>query len=233
MLKLKDGAAGGPANPGAGAAGLTPRGEGPGAIARDDGPGATPRGDGDVFQFTLVSGAVTDATMQTPGGSTVELRTPTGLTYTVDGEDVVATLVGERGTSTVVYSDTDDDGFYQVVASSHVMTSAPADGAGRPTRAVTVTLDSAASDVVEVSRLTRNGEEVVIYTADDAPEQVDWSVQQGLVVQTVTGPGGATHWGVFRDGNNDGVYTEVASGTGTMVDLVGVISATDAFANAL
>ena len=224
MLKLKDGAAGGPANPGAGAAGLTPRGEGPGAIAR---------GDGDVFQFTLVSGAVTDATMQTPDGSTVELRTPTGLTYTVDGEDVVATLVGERGTSTVVYSDTDDDGFYQVVASSRVMTSAPADDAGRPTRAVTVTLDSAASDVVEVSRLTRNGEEVVVYTAGDAPEQVDWSVQQGLVVQTVTGPGGATHWGVFRDGNNDGVYTEVASGTGTMVDLVGVISATDAFANAL
>lgn len=224
MLKLKDGAAGGPANPGAGAAGLTPRG---------DGPGATPRGDGDVFQFTLVSGAVTEATMLTPGGSTVELRTPTGLTYTVDGEDVVATLVGERGTSTVVYSDTDADGFYQVVASSRVMTSAPADDAGRPTRAVTVTLDSAASDVVEVSRLTRNGDEVVVYTADDAPQQVDWSVQQGLVVQTVTGPGGATHWGVFRDGNNDGVYTEVASGTGTMVDLVGVISATDAFASAL
>ncbi len=224
MLKLKDGAAGGPANPGSGAADTGLRGAGP---------GATPRGDGDVFQFTIASGAVTEATMQTPSGSTVALRTPAGLTYAVDGADVVATRVGERGTSTVVYSDTDNDGFYQVVSMSRVMTSAPADDAGRPAHAVAVTLDSTASDVVAVSRLTRSGEEVVVYNADDAPVQVDWSVQQGLVVQTVTGPNGATHWEVFRDGNSDGVYTEVASGTGTMVDLVGVISATDAFASAL
>lgn len=49
----------------------------------------------------------------------------------------------------------------------------------------------------------------------------EFSVQSGFVVETET-QGSAPHWEVFRDGNGDDVYTEVAHGSGPLVDLVGL-----------
>jgi hypothetical protein len=43
----------------------------------------------------------------------------------------------------------------------------------------------------------------------------------GYVVETVT-RGGHSHYEVFHDGNADGIYTAVAHGDGTTVDLVGL-----------
>lgn len=227
MLKIKDG---GPDASIAASGGLQ-------AAARGGLPGV--RADGDVFSFTIEAGAVTDASVQTRAGTMIDLPSPEGLSYSVQGETVVATMVHDASTVTRVYSDTDDDGLYEVVASSRVMTQAPDAAASGPGGAhtVTVTLDAAKTDVLEVSRTGRGGNEITIYSSTEAQANanvsVDWSVQQGLVVQTVTTADGHARYEIYRDGNADGVYTQVATGTGTMPELVGVVAATDAFATVL
>lgn len=192
--------------------------------------------DRDVFSFTITDGVVTAAGIKLPSGTTVAKPLSQGVTYTVDGADVLATRTSSKGVETQRFSDTDADGLYEVVASSKVMTAAPVlNSKGYSNReTLSVTLDTAGTTVTGVSEIHRNGStEVLLSSTVTPPANVTWTVQQGLVVETITNTSGQSHWEVFRDGNNDGVFTEVASGNGALIDLVGVISATDAVAASL
>jgi len=208
---------------------------GPGGPAGAGGHGGHgPQGMGDVFSFTIQAGAVTAASVTLPSGSAVALPLTTGVSYSVSGTDVLATRTGSQSTEVLRYSDTDADGLYQVIAQSQVFTAAPPVNAlGFPMReALSVTLGT--TGVTAVSQTRWDGTEKVLLSATVVPTDITWAISNGLLVETHTNAtSGQTHWEVFRDGNADGVYTEVASGNGAMIDLVGVTSLTDTFASVL
>jgi hypothetical protein len=189
-----------------------------------------PHGLGDAFTFTINAGAVTAAKVTLPGGTTIALPLTTGVTYSVSGTDVLATRSDPNGIDVLRYSDTDADGFYGVIASAHVQTSAPqVDMLGFSHReAVSVTLGAAG--VTSVSQKHWDGSTQVLLSGTVVPNNTSWTISNGLLVETHTQSNGPTSWEVFRDGNADGVYTEVASGFGTMIDLVGVVAQTNAVA---
>ena len=189
---------------------------------------------GDVFSFTIVDAMVTAASVKLPSGSTLTMPLNTGVIYSVSGADVLATRTDANATRLVQYSDTDADGLYEVIASSQVFTSAPlVNMLGFSQReALSVTLDGA-SLVTGVTQTRWDGTEKVLLSATVLPTDTTWAIKTGLLVETHTQINGQTHWEVFRDGNADGNYTEVASGTGALIDLVGVVTQTDAVATLL
>lgn len=188
---------------------------------------------GDVFSFTVAGGAVTAAAVTLPSGTSVDLSVFPGVAYALAGADVLATRTLAGGFSQVRYSDIDADGFYQAVGTARVFTSAPQpEGFGFGGREV-LKVTSAGGVVTGVTQVLANGFEWVRHSATIDPPGVEWTLQSGLVVQTQTSWNGATTWEVFRDGNADGRYTEVANGAGQLVDLVGVLAATNAVAGAL
>ena len=117
-----------------------------------------------------------------------------------------------------------------------------------------VTYSVSGTDVVSTRTLT-NASEVIRFSDTDAdglyqvvatskvataasntvvPSNTTWTVSNGLLIETHTASTtGLSHYEIFRDGNADGVYTAVASGSGTVVDLVGVLAQTDSFASTL
>lgn len=189
---------------------------------------------GDVFSFTIDAGTVTAASVTLLTGSSVALPLTTGVSYSVAGSDVLATRTDSNATSVLRYSDTDADGLYEVIAQSQVFTAAPQVNAlGFSMReALSVTVDT--TGVTGVSQTRWDGTEKVLLSATVVPTNTTWTISNGLLVETHTdATSGQTHWEVFRDGNADGVYTEVASGHGALIDLVGVTSLTDAVASLL
>lgn len=199
--------------------------------------GATARlaaGLGDVFSFTVAGGAVTGAAVTLPSGATVQLPVSAGVDYSLAGADVLATRVLDAGIAQVRYSDVDADGFYQAVGTARVLTTAPyVNLFGLSGREALEVVATSGGVITGVTQLLPNGYEWVRLGNGVAPPGVAWTLQDGMVVETATYANGATSWEVFRDGNGDGRYTEVASGTGQLVDLVGVLAATDAVAVAL
>lgn len=192
------------------------------------------QGMGDVFSFTIDAGTVTAASVTLLTGSSVALPLTTGVSYSVAGSDVLATRTDSNATSVLRYSDTDADGLYEVIAQSQVFTAAPQVNAlGFSMReALSVTVDT--TGVTGVSQTRWDGTEKVLLSATVVPTNTTWTISNGLLVETHTdATSGQTHWEVFRDGNADGVYTEVASGHGALIDLVGVTSLTDAVASLL
>lgn len=198
--------------------------------------GATARlaaGLGDVFSFSVAAGEVTGAAVTLPWGTTIQLPVSAGVDYGLAGTDVLATRALAGGFSQVRYSDVDADGFYQAVSTARVLTTAPHVNlfglSGREALEVTAT----GGVVTGVTQILPNGYEWVRLSETTIPDGVAWARQGELVVETATFANGATSWEVFRDGNGDGRYTEVASGTGQLVDLVGVLDATQAVAPTL
>ena len=189
-------------------------------------------GAGDVYSFTVADGKVTAASMQLASGKSVSLPLGTGVAYSLSGKDILATRTDSQGIETLRYSDTDADSLYEVVARARILTAAPGvDMHGFSTREqLSVTLDG--TTVKTVSETEHDGSTRVLLS-DTVTSKAQWSVQNGLLIESKTNAAGVTHWEIFRDGNHDGRYTEVAEGHGAMVDLVGVISATDAVAASL
>lgn len=187
---------------------------------------------GEAFRFTFSDGTVTAASMLLPSGATRDLMLAGTASYAlakadVPNGDVLATQAIAAGLSQVRYGDADGDGLYAVVGTARVLTVAPHlnifDVPGRETLAVTLA-DGAVSGV---SQLYPNGSETVLLSATVVPPNASWTVEAGLVVERHTLADGGISWEVFRDGNDDGLYTEVANGTGTLVELSGVLTLTE------
>ena len=188
---------------------------------------------GDAFGFTVTDGAVTAAQVTLPSGTVVNLPLTTGVSYSVDGTDVLATRSNTLSTEVTRYSDTDADGLYEVVASSRVMTSTPPVDTLGFSHAETVAVTVASGIVTDVAQTRWDGTSKVLLSATVVPTDTTWVISNGLLVETHTQTDALSHYEVFQDGNADGVYTEVASGTGALVDLVGVLAQTAAFASVL
>ena len=188
---------------------------------------------GDAFGFTVTDGAVTAAQVTLPSGTVVNLPLTTGVSYSVDGTDVLATRSNTLSTEVTRYSDTDADGLYEVVASSRVMTSTPPVDTLGFSHVETVAVTLASGVVTDVTQTRWDGTSNVLLSATVVPTDTTWVISNGLLVETHTQTDALAHYEIFQDGNADGVYTEVASGTGALVDLVGVLAQTAAFASVL
>lgn len=199
------------------------------------GAGGDLHGSGDIFSFTIDAGQVTAASFVLPSGTKVNLPLTTGVSYGVSGADVLATYSGAKANVVVRYSDTDADGLYQVVARSKVLSAAPDTNESGFAHAKTVTITSNAGVVTGVTAIHGDHSKVLLSDTVTPPENIAWALNNGLLIETHAAPteAGMSHYEIFRDGNGDGVYTAVASGTGSMVDLTGVLTQTDPFASAL
>jgi hypothetical protein len=188
---------------------------------------------GEAFRFTLSDGTVTAASMLLPSGAARDLMLAGTASYAAANGDVLATQAILAGLSQVRYGDADGDGLYAVIGTARVLTAAPHLNVfgvpGRETLAVTIA-DGAVSGV---SQMYPNGGETVLLSATVVPPSASWTVETGLVVERHTLADGNTSWEVFRDGNGDGLYTEVANGTGVLVELAGVVALTDPVATLL
>jgi hypothetical protein len=183
---------------------------------------------GDIYSFTVLDGAVTAASMNLSSGTTVSMPLNTGIVYSVSGSDIVATRSTSQAIGTIVYRDTNANGFYEIVANAQVNTTAPTVNmqgfVSREQLKMTLGTDGL---VTGVTQLNSKGGEKVLLSATVSHSSTSWTVQQNLLVETSTSGSGLAHWEIFRDGNNDGIYTEVAHGTGPLIDLTGVVTATD------
>lgn len=189
---------------------------------------------GEVFSFTLTNGSVTAGSLTLPSGSTVSLPLSGTTKYSVSGSEVIATYTNGNVTQEIHFADSDADGLYNVVSSSQVELAAPqSNWLGFVNREqLKATVDTSGT-VSAVSQVSWHGNERVLLSSTVSDSNTTWTVQNGLLVETHTLANGTSQWEVFRDGNADGVYTEVASGTGTLINLTGVLTQTDAVAASL
>jgi hypothetical protein len=178
-----------------------------------------------VFTFTVSDGQVTGAGIQLPSGDALQLPANPDVTFSLDGADILSQRSTDHGLQIARFSDTDADGLFEIVANARVITEAPSTDHPRPTLDVTLSADGTAP--AEIVRTLRDGSEKVLLSSTVTNEQVSWSLQDGLLVQAVTTDSGQTHWGAYRDGNGDGLYTLVADGRGDMITVTGILSATD------
>lgn len=211
--------------------GSAPPSDGKGAASENATAGRHALPKGEVFTFTVSDGQVTGAGIQLPSGDAVQLSSNADVTFSLDGADILSQRSTDHGLQIARFSDTDADGLFEMVATARVNTDAPSAEHPRPTLNVTLNADgSAPTDIV---RTLRDGTEKVLLSSTVTNEHVSWSVQDGLLVQTITTDSGQTHWGAYRDGNDDGVYTLVADGRGDMIAVTGILSATDSVADLL
>ncbi|GGY13659.1 hypothetical protein GJV26_05530 [Massilia dura] len=175
------------------------------------------------YTFTVTDGSVT-AVSESVGWSgnvrTVDVTKLAATSFTVEGGTITATTVHGNTLETLQFTSTDGTTYHlasdtQAFAALGSATTAldvdPYDRLSFTFSGDTVT----AAQVVKADGTTvavsTHGNTTVAYTQ---PEE-------GYVVQTVT-YGTRTQFEVFHDGNGDGIYTEVAHGTGATVDIVGL-----------
>lgn len=220
----------GTAGPGAG--GGAPRGgesTGGHGGSGHDGPGQGPGGRGgplpgaEIFSFEVSDGVVTSAA-RTINGNTIPFSDNADGEFTLKGDDIVLTRTLARGQEIIVFSDDDADSLYAIAARARVHTTAPTTSADGVVHAhqLTITLDPTTSAITEVSHVLRDGTTRVIQGDD-----LSFVLDQGLLIATHTSDSGNTRWEIFRDGNADGRYTEVAQGFGELVDLGAVVNLTE------
>ena len=188
---------------------------------------------GDNYSFTLSNGSVTAASITLSSGAVVSMPLNTGISYAVSGSDIIATRTTTQTTDAWTYRDTDADGFYEVVATTQINTAAPTVNMLGFVQREQLQITQSGGVVSGVTQINPLGTSSVLLSSTVSSSTTSWSLQSGLLVETKTNSSGTTQWEVFRDGNSDGTYTEVAHGTGAMISLTGVITATDAVVSSL
>lgn len=194
--------------------------EGHGGRGHGDGPMAA---GAEIFSFTIEGDQVTSAS-RTVNGNVIALPTQADATFTLKGDDIVLTRSFTNAQEVIVFSDADADQLWAIDSRARIHTAAPPTDADGNVRAhqVQVTLDATTGEVTEVAHVLRDGT-----TAVRQGDDVSYSLSQGLLVETHTHDDGQARWEIYRDGNADGTYTEVAQGFGDVVDLATVLSLTE------
>lgn len=176
------------------------------------------------YSFTIVNGEVTG--MQSVWGDASSSHannlflSPTAhLSASADGNLVTETRVQGNVLETLQFVKSGSAGLYAIAADARTFVqpgSATSLLSVDPYDRAKFTLD-ASHNVVQMQQVRLDGTAVTVtpnaYTS--------FSQSSGDIVETVTW-GGRSSYEVFRDGNGDGIYTAIARGTGTTVDLVGL-----------
>ena len=174
-----------------------------------------------TYGFTVTDGAVTAMT-QTFGSSgwthSVAVADLAASVFSVDGSTVTETAIRGNTLETQQYTTTDGT-TYKLASETLTVV---------PVGAATTALDV---EPYERMRFTFSGDTVTAaqsVKADGTTVDVHTSTTvsyaqaaAGYVVETIT-RGNHSYYEVFHDGNGDGIYTAIAHGQGTNVDLVGL-----------
>jgi len=176
-----------------------------------------------TYGFTTTGGAVTAMT-QTFGASgwmhSVAVADLAASVFTVEGSTVTETAI--RGNTLETLRFTTTDGTTYKLA-SETLTVVPVGTAAtaldvEPYERMRFTFDG---DTVTAARSVKaDGTAVDVHLGTTVAYAL---AAAGYVVETIT-RGKHAYYEVFHDGNGDGIYTAVAHGQGTTVDLVGLQS---------
>ena len=175
------------------------------------------------FSFTLADGKVT-AEQEVSGNSTTsthshDLRLDPAAQFTVGTGTVTETTVDGDRIETTQFVASGSAGLYAVASQTTTIV---------PVGTATTRLSVDSSDRLEftfgtdssISSVSRVHQDGTVTTVTPDSHASFAQVAPGFVVETFT-HGTNTAYEVFHDGNGDGIYTEVAHGTGA-VDLAGL-----------
>jgi hypothetical protein len=176
-----------------------------------------------AYSFTIADGEVTG--MQNVRGnanytySNTLFLSPTAQ-LSVDGNTVTETMVQGNVVETRQFVASGTSGLYAIAADTRTFVQPGTAGTGLwvdPYDRVIFTLD-ANQNIVQVQQVRLDGSAVTVkpnaYTSFS-------QASSGDIVETVA-YGTRSAYQVYHDGNGDGIYTDIAHGTGTTVDLVGL-----------
>lgn len=175
------------------------------------------------FGFTIANGSVT-AEQITRGGSghthTQTVHIPPTASFSVSGTQVTETFVHDNVIEQLKYTPSGTGGLYAVasdtqtfIQSGNAATQLSVD----PFERAKFTLD-ASNHVTQIQSVHVDGS---LSTITPHTGTTFSQLAPGYMVETVT-HGSHSSYEVFHDGNGDGIYTAVAHGSGTTVDLVGL-----------
>jgi hypothetical protein len=174
------------------------------------------------YGFTVAAGKVTAIVEGIASGKnhTVDVSKLPGTAFAVSGNTITETSIHGNTIETVQFVTTDGS-TYKIASDTLTFVSAGAATtllSVEPEERMSFTFSGSTVTAAQVVRLDgttasahANVKLTTTYTQPAA----------GYVVETVT-DGTHSRYEVFHDGNGDGIYTAVAHGTGTTVDLVGL-----------
>jgi hypothetical protein len=176
----------------------------------------------DGYDFTITGGVVT-AEQHTHGSASHDLHAPAGAVFTATGTGVTETFVFGDNIQTVEYVQPTAGGLYAVAS----MSSTEIDAGGSTTELFVnyndrkaFTIDGGGA-VTAVSRVNHDGTETALTIGSHTTYA---QLAPGYVQETVT-YGSHTAFEVYYSGPSaNGVYTEIAHGAGSSVDLTGLES---------
>ena len=187
------------------------------------------------YQFSISNGAVTAVQLSDTHGSHTSSRTldigPTttfsvgtdgSVTATsVYGDTVESTVFVASGTAGLYAVQSDTETFIQQGTANTRLDVQPYDRAE-------FTIDGSGA-VTAVQRVQHDGSTQAVTVGSDTSYS---QLAAGYVLEVRTHDG-HTGYEVYHDGNGDGIYTEVAHGSGNTVDLVGLQAQVTAAVNAV
>jgi hypothetical protein len=185
--------------------------------------GALPGGGTLTYGFTLINGAVTAATETISLGSdsiTRTVHTPADAVFATGTGTVTESWVSGDHVKTITYTELQGGTNYVV---SETSTSLILPGSAttildvRPDQQAMFTINS--SGAVTAAELVRPDGHTVALTPDSHYALTELATGY---VEAVIGSGNHTHFAVYYDGAGSGTYTEIAHGSGSTVDLVGL-----------
>ncbi len=175
------------------------------------------------YTFTVTDGAVTALSVSSGWSGnvrTVDVTKLAATSFTADGDTITATTVHDNTLETLQFTSTDGTTYHLASDTQSFAL------LGDATTALDVDPNDRLSftfsgDTVTAAQVVKaDGTTVAVSTHGNATVAYT-QPEDGYVVQTTT-YGTRTQFEVFHDGNGDGIYTEVAHGTGTTVDIVGL-----------
>lgn len=177
-----------------------------------------------TYSFTITNGAVTAVQASYTRGNTtitrdVDIGATTNYTVNADGS-ITETTVAGRAVETTVYSASATAGQYTISSENYSYIdqgTATTRLDVEPHDRASFTIDTSGA-VTAVERVLQDGSTKTITVGSDTSYT---QLAAGYVLEVQT-HGSHTSFEVYHDGNGDGVYTEIAHGSGSTVDLVGL-----------
>ena len=176
------------------------------------------------YTFTITNGAVTAVQASTTHGSTTTTRDvaigPT-TSYTVNSDGTITqTTVVDHEVETTIYAAGTTAGSYNVqsVTDTYIQQGTATTRLDvEPYDRAKFTIDSSGA-VTAVDKVLSDGTTKTVTVDSDTTYT---QLASGYVLEVQT-HGSHTSFEVYHDGNGDGIYTEIAHGSGSTVDLVGL-----------
>ncbi len=192
------------------------------------------KGQTDAYSFTITNGAV--SAMQEVWGDSSKTHThnlllPPTASFSVNGNTVTETLVEGNSIETLQFVASGSGGLYAFAGetTSFVQVGAAATPLSvNPFDRAEFSLDSSGK-VTQVQQVRPDG---TVATVTPSSHISFSQLATGYVLETIT-IGAHSSFELYHDGNGDGIYTAIAHGAGTSVDLVGLQAQLSPTINAL